>query len=97
MHEGYAALLQNKTWRPMPPSSNKNLIDCMWVYHIKKNADGTIGRYTAQLLAKGFKDRYNIDYEDTFNPVVKKNAPCLSTLSISLMELTSIGCEERVP
>jgi hypothetical protein len=60
-----------KTWHLVPPSSNKNLIDCKWVYRIKRHADGTIDRYKTQLVAKGFKQRYDIDYEDTFSPVVK--------------------------
>ena len=71
MEEEYEALIQNKTWHLVPPSKNKNLIDCKWVYRIKKNADGTIDRYKARLIAKGFKQRYGIDYEDTFSPVVK--------------------------
>jgi hypothetical protein len=54
-----------------PPSSNHNLIDCNWVYKIKRKADGSINRYMAHLVAKEFKQRYDIDYDDTFNPVVK--------------------------
>jgi histone deacetylase 1/2 len=41
------------------------------VYKIKRRLDSTIDRYKAQLVAKGFKQRYVIDYEDTFSPVVK--------------------------
>jgi hypothetical protein len=41
------------------------------VYRIKRKADGTIDRYKARLIAKGFKQRYNIDYEDTVSPVVE--------------------------
>ncbi|KAK1629455.1 hypothetical protein QYE76_003770 [Lolium multiflorum] len=70
MEEECNALLENKTWHLVPPSRNKNLIDCKWVYRIKKKADGSIGRYKARLVAKGFKQRYGID-EDTFSPVVK--------------------------
>jgi hypothetical protein len=44
MNEEYTALMENKTWHLVPPSSNKNLIDCKWVYRIKRKADGTIDR-----------------------------------------------------
>jgi histone deacetylase 1/2 len=71
MEEEYNALIQNKTRHLVPPSRNKNLIDCKWVYHINKRAYGSIDRYKARQVAKGFKQRYGIDYEDTFSPVVK--------------------------
>jgi hypothetical protein len=71
MEEEYDALLKNKTWHLVPPNMSKNIIDCKWVYRVKKNADGTIDRYKARLVAKGYKQGYGIDYEDTFSPVVK--------------------------
>ena len=71
MDEEYTALMRNKTWHLVPNRKGKNIIDCKWVYRIKKKADGSIDRYKARLVAKGFKQRYGIDYEDTFSHVVK--------------------------
>ena len=63
--------MRNKTWHLVPNRKGKNIIDCKWVYRIKKKADGSIDRYKSRLVAKDFKQRYGIDYEDTFSPVVK--------------------------
>jgi hypothetical protein len=71
MDKEFSALLKNKTWRLVPRRQGANIIDCKWVYKIKKKADGSIDRYKVRLVAKGFKQRYEIDYEDTFSPVVK--------------------------
>ena len=71
MDEEYDALMRNKTWRLVPPVKGRNVIDCKWVYKVKRKSDGTVDRYKARLVAKGFKQRYGIDYRDTFNPVVK--------------------------
>jgi hypothetical protein len=70
MEEEYMALLENETWHLLAPSNNKHLIDCKWVYRIKRGIF-LYDQYKARLVAKGFNQRYGIDYEDTFSHVVK--------------------------
>jgi histone deacetylase 1/2 len=71
METEFSALQNNKTWHLVPPVPGVNIIDSKWVFKIKQKSDGSIERYKAHLVAKGFKQRYGLDYEDTFSPVVK--------------------------
>jgi hypothetical protein len=68
----------------VPPQLGRNLIDCKWVYKIKYKADGSVDRYKARIVAKGFKQRLGIDYDDIFSPVVK---PATIHLILSLMNV----------
>jgi hypothetical protein len=71
MEDEYPALLKNDTWHLVPPTVASNVIDCRWVFKVMHNVDGSLDRYKARLVTKGFKQHYNIDYEDTFSLVVK--------------------------
>ena len=53
MDAEYMALMKNKTWHLVPPQKGRNIIDCKWVYKIKRKSDGSLDRYKARLVAKG--------------------------------------------
>lgn len=65
------ALAHNRTWTLVPPQPNQQVVGCKWVYRIKRRADGTIERYKAHLVEKGFTQVEDIDYFDTFSPLVR--------------------------
>jgi len=90
MDAEFLALQRNKTWHLIPPKEGRNIIDCKWVYRIKRKADGSIDRHKARLVTKGFKQRYGIDYEDMFSPVVKA-----STIRLVLSIAVSNGWSLR--
>ena len=47
MNEEYNALMKNKTWHLVPSRYGTNIIDCRWVYRIKRKADGSVDKYKA--------------------------------------------------
>lgn len=53
----------------LPPG--KKPIDCKWVYKIKLKADGTMERFRARIVAKGYNQKWGIGFGKTFSPVVK--------------------------
>lgn len=71
MEEEIQTLVQNETWELVPKPKDVKPISCKWVYKIKCYPDGSIERYKARLVARGFSQTYGLDYEETFSPVAK--------------------------
>ena len=42
-----------------------------WIYKIKHAADGSIEKYKARFMVRGFSQKEGIDYEETFAPIAR--------------------------
>ncbi|GJV70392.1 ribonuclease H-like domain-containing protein [Tanacetum coccineum] len=71
MCDEYKALIDNNTWVLVPRPPNVNIVRSMWLYKHKYNADGSLNRYKARLVANGRSQQQGIDCDETFSPVVK--------------------------
>jgi hypothetical protein len=89
IEEEYNSLIAMNTWelRMLPPG--KKAIPCKWVFKRKLNADGSIERYKARLVVKGFHQQLGIDYNLVFAPVVRASTV---QLFFSIVAIEDLEC-----
>ncbi|GAU37351.1 hypothetical protein TSUD_395330 [Trifolium subterraneum] len=71
MQAEYQALMDNKTWTLVPLPLDRKAIGCKWIFRVKENPDGTVNKYKARLVVKGFLQTAGFDFIETFSPVIK--------------------------
>lgn len=76
MQEEFAALVGNNTWELIPRPPRANVITSKWVFRHKTRPDGSLERYKARWVVRGFNQRAGVDYGETFSPVVKPATIC---------------------
>ena len=74
-------LIKSNTWDITIKPKNIPIIKGRWVLTKKYNLDNTIRKYKARWVAKGFLQKYNINYKETFASTSK---PSLIRLLLSI-------------
>ena len=67
----YQALIENNTWDLAKLPEGKTPIGCKWVFKVKPDQNGNVGKFKGRLVAKGFNQQYGVDYDETYAPVVR--------------------------
>ncbi|KAM7494813.1 hypothetical protein LguiB_029422 [Lonicera macranthoides] len=65
------SLESNRTWHLVDLPPGCKTIGCKWILKKKLNPDGTVDKYKARLVVKGYRQRENVDLFDTYSPVTR--------------------------
>jgi hypothetical protein len=51
--------------------NNKSIVSSKWVLKLKKKPDGSIDKFKARLVARGFSQTQGVDFTETFAPTLR--------------------------
>lgn len=74
----------------MPLPEGRRAVGCKWIFKLKQNAEGSVARYKGRLVVKGCFQEADIDFQETFSPVVKP-----TTVRVVLALVVSMGWSLR--
>jgi len=71
MQKEFATLDANHTWDLFSLPTHKKPINCKWVLKVKYKANGNMEKCNARLVVRGFTQKEEVDFTETFSPMVK--------------------------
>jgi hypothetical protein len=71
MMEEYNSIMKNDVWEVVPRPEGKSVVTSKWLYKLKHAADGSIEKYKARFVARGFSQVEGVDYDETFALVAR--------------------------
>ena len=54
MIEEYDSIVRNSAWEIVPRPVGKSVMGSRWIYKVKQAADGSVEKYKARFVARGF-------------------------------------------
>ena len=71
MDKELASLRDNSVFKIVPRPRDHPVLPTRWTYRAKGKSDGTIEKFKARFVAKGFLQQYLINYSETYAPVAR--------------------------
>jgi hypothetical protein len=71
IQEELQSIYENNVWELVPKPPDAKPIGCRYIFTKKLDEHGNVARYKSRLVAKGYAQRYGVDFEETYAPVAK--------------------------
>jgi hypothetical protein len=83
------SICANGTWDLVELPRNRKALPCKWVYRLKQVSDSSGSKYNARIVAKGFRQEYDLDFDEVFLLVIKMKTLrfLLSVVALEDLEL----------
>eukprot|EP00253_Pinus_taeda_P034944 PITA_34944 len=71
MTEEYASIMKNDVWEVVSRPDGKSVVTSRWLYKIKHVANGSVEKFKARFVARGFSRVEGVNYEERFASVAR--------------------------
>ena len=69
MVKEYDSIVKNSAWDIVPRPVDKSVVGSRWIYKVKQAVDGSVEKYKAKFVARGFSQIEGINYDENFAPI----------------------------
>lgn len=66
--EEITMIIHLHVWEEVPESENLEILNCCWVFSLKRNQEGDITKFKAPIVAQGFCQVHGVNVGKTFAP-----------------------------
>ena len=75
MDEEIECIEKNQTWELVDVPKDKDVFSVKWIYKTRQDADGNVQKHKERMVARGFTQQPDIDFNETFTTVA-----CMDTV-----------------
>lgn len=65
------SLYENNVFHLVPENPDIKAVTSKWVFKLKRKPDGSVDKYKARLVARGFTQEQGINFQETFAPTLR--------------------------
>ena len=87
MNEELNSIKKNEVWELVDLPDGRKPIGCKWILRKKYKSYGTLDKFKARIVVKGYTQKPSIDFVDTYSPVAKFTSICILMAIVARMDL----------
>jgi hypothetical protein len=87
MMEEYRSIMKNDVGEIVLRPEGKSVVTSKWIYKIKHAVGGSIEKYKARFVARGFFQKEGVNYEEMFSPVARYTSIRTIVVIATVMDL----------